>query len=86
MPTKPALDGDNAKAIFSALGADAADLLEALADMNDAVLKAKNKDLEAYWKASTNAARNAAFITRILELLARGEYNEARRRLGLLKE
>lgn len=81
MATKPTIDGDIAKQLFAALGADAADVLDALADMNDAMLSQKG---DAYWKAATTAGRNAAFVARILELLARGDYTEARRKLGLI--
>lgn len=83
MATKPTIDGDIAKALFASLGADAADVIEALADMNDATL---SKHAEAYWRAATADGRNAAFIARILELLARGEYQEARQRLGIGNE
>lgn len=83
MPTKPAIDGDIARQLYAALGEEAADVLDALADMNDAKLARRNA---AYWRAATKAGRYTAIIADVLNKLSRGEYQEARRKLGLLPE
>lgn len=80
MATSPKLDGPTARELFDLLGDVGTEIAQSLSDMNDAFLTEQKRD---YWEAAIHAARASTTLKDVLSSLARGDYDKARRKLGI---
>jgi len=83
MPTTPKLDGVLARELFIILGEQATEVMNALVDMNDAHMLKRDDD---YYEAAGRAARCSIAMQDVLSALARGDYNKARAKLGIIED
>jgi len=80
MATKARLDGTLAREMFAVMGDQAKEVLDALADMNDAHLA---KHADDYWEAANRAGRVSSALADVFAALARGDYQKAARKLDI---